>query len=237
VFQGEDLLVEEFVPVRRFFDLPTWSLFGPSKRSIARRAVDEGTYALVHDEWLEPDAHTGNRYARKGILDWFLTRLVIIDLGQGHPSPVARLKPLMLAGVALDSNDAAAAAGRLMDTLDASGAASPQKVRDAVALGLSRRPKAGIVERLMDGYLEAEKAGGLVKPEYASLQKAFLIYGGYSEWLPANGLYSSLERAGLARMLRDGTATKWQLFKLGLKRLVFGRAAVRAEMEALISKL
>jgi len=89
----------------------------------------------------------------------------------------------------------------------------------------------------MDGYLEAEKSGALVKPEYAALQKAFLIYGGYAQWLPKNGLYASLERAGLSRMLRDGTATRWQLLKLGVKRLVFGRAAVRAEMEALIEKL
>lgn len=237
VYKGEDLLVEEFVPVRRFFDLPNWSLLGPSKRSIARKAVDEGTYALVHDEWLEPDAHTGNRYARRGWLDLLMTRLVIIDLGQGQPSPAARLKPLMLAGIALDSGDAPAAAARLMDTLDATGAASPAAVQAAVAKGLAARPKAGIVERLMDGYLEAEKSGALVKPEYAALQKGFLIYGGYAEWLPANGLYASLERAGLARMLRDGTATKRQLLKLGIKRLVFGRAAVRAEMEALISRM
>ncbi len=236
VYEGEDLLVEEFVKTTRFSDLPKWSLFGPSKRSIARRTVDEGTYALLHDEWLEPDAHTGNRYARKGIIDWFVTRLVMIDLGQGGPSPVARLKPLMRSGLAIEAEDLTAAAEALMTTLEP-GNKGDAVVRDAVAVGLAKRPTAGIVERLMDGFLEAEKSGALVKPEYAALQKAFLIYAGYSEYLPHNGLYASLERSAATRMLKDGKIGVWGLVRLAVRRFFLGRKATRAEMAALIEKL
>ena len=236
VYEGEDILVEEFVPVTRFADLPEWSLLGPSKRSISRRAVDEGTYALLHDEWLEPDAHTGNRYARKGLLYLLRTKLVMIDLGQGQPSPIDRLKPLMRAGFALEGEDAAGAAAALMPTIE-SGDKGDAVVQAAIAAGLAKRPDAGIVERLMDGYLEAEKSGALVKPDYAALQKGFLIYAGYSRWLPKNGLYASLERAAATRMLKDGKISLRALVWLRLKQLVLGRASTRAEMSALIDRL
>ncbi len=235
VYEGEDLLVEEFVPVTRFADLPERSLFGASKRSIARAAVNEGTYQLLHDEWLEPDAHTGNRYARKGPLYWLRSKLVMIDLGQGQASPLARLKPLMRAGHALEGGETGSAAAALMATIEP-GAKGEAAVRAAIAAGLERRPEAGIVERLMDGYLEAEKSGALVKSEYAALQKGFLIYAGYAPWLPKNGLYASLERAAAARMLKDGRVSLWSLLKLGARRLVLGRAAVRAETARLIEE-
>jgi len=235
VYQGEDILAEEFVKTTRFADLPAFSLLGPSKRSIARRTVDEGTYALIHDEWLEPDAHTGNRYARKGLPDLFITRLAMIDLGQGRESPVERLKPLMRAGQALESSDLAAAADALTAALAPGKDAA--KVRAAVAAGLALRPDAGTVERLMDAFLEAEKSGALVKPEYASLQKAFLIYAGYSAHLPKDGLYASLERAVAARLLKDGKISAFGLARLAAKRFLLGRSATRAEMAALIEKL
>lgn len=235
VYQGEDLLIEEFVPTTRFADLPERSLLGPSRRSVARRTIDEGTFALVHDEWLEPDAHTGNRYARKGLLDRVLTRLVMIDLGQGQSSPVERLKPLLRAGLALESGDVAAASSDLIATL--SPGFGPTKVRAAVEDALAQSADIGILERLMKGYLAAEKSGAIVKPEYAALQKAFLIYGGYSRYLPHNEIYASLERAVAARMLKDGKLSVFGLARLSLKRFFLGRAAVRAELAALIDQL
>lgn len=236
VYEGEDILVEEFVPVIRFADLPDRALLGASKRSVARASVDEGTFALLHDEWLEPDAHTGNRYARAGWLYKLFPRLVMIDLGQGKPSPLAHLKPLMRAGLALEGEDLRAAAAAMMPTLEP-GAKGEAAVLERVIAGLGARPDAGIVERLMDGYLEAEKSGALVKPDYAALQKGFLIFAGYSRWLPKNYLYASLERAAATRMLKDGKISLWGLLRLQVRRLLLGRAATRGEMSALIDAL
>lgn len=236
VYEGEDLLVEEFVPVKRFADLPERALIGASKRSIAKASIDEGAYALLHDEWLEPDAHTGNRYARKGLLYWFRTKLVMIDLGQGKASPIGLLKPLMRAGFALDYDEVDAAAAALMPTLEP-GAKGEAAIRAIVAAGFAKRPDAGVVERLMDGYLEAEKAGALVKPDYAALQKGFLIFAGYSQWLPKNYLYKALQRAGGARLYKDGKVSFARLAWLAVKEAVFGRASTRAEMQSLIDQL
>ncbi|MFI5348550.1 MAG: AarF/UbiB family protein [Elusimicrobiota bacterium] len=235
LYKGEDLLVEEFVSVTRFADLPARGLLGPSRRSIARRTIDEGMFELVHDDWIEPDAHTGNRYARRGFLDRFITRLAMIDLGQGQASPVARLKPLMRAGLALDGGDAAGAADALLDTIDAG--ADSAAVRAALVASLSQPSDLGVVERLMKAYLEAEKSKALIKPEYAALQKAFLIYGGYSQYLPKDAIYDSLQRATAARLLKDGKIGRLRLLKIGLKRLFLGRAAVRAEMLDLLQTL
>ena len=113
----------------------------------------------------------------------------------------------------------------------------PAKVRAAVEDALAQSADIGTLERLMKGYLAAEKSGALVKPEYAALQKAFLIYGGYSRYLPHNAIYASLERAVAARMLKDGKISVFGLARLALKRFFLGRTATRAEMAAFIEKL
>ncbi|MFI5360805.1 MAG: AarF/UbiB family protein [Elusimicrobiota bacterium] len=235
VFVAEDVMIEEFVVSTRFSDLPLWSPVGPSKRAISRLAVSEGMFALVVEGWLEPDPHTGNRHARGGRLYRFWTKLVLMDLGQGEPAPVERLKPLMRAGLALDSGDAAAASKALGAIINYPTDKTSQEVLAAVESGLSG--EGGVVERMMNGLLEAEKKGALVKPEYASLQKAFILYAGYAPYLPKNYLYKALERAVIVRAVQRRPIPLWSLAKLGLRRLFFGGAAARGEMEALVDAL
>ncbi|HVE12135.1 MAG TPA: AarF/UbiB family protein, partial [Elusimicrobiota bacterium] len=237
VLVSEDFMVEEFVTTRRFADLPSWSPFGPSKRSIARAAVDEGMFGLVFDEWLEPDPHTGNRHARWGGLYRFFSRLVVMDLGQGAPHPIERLKPLMRAALALQAGDVPAAAQRLYAIANRDVKQEEAKVLESLAKGIALRPEAGLIERLMDGLLEAEKLGVLVKPEYAALEKAMILYTGYSDYLPKDYILHSLERATVARLMRDGKLSAWGAVKLWFTRLFLGSAATRAELERLIEAL
>ena len=235
VYIGEDMMIEEFVVSTRFSDLPRWSLIGPSKSKISAMAVSEGMFALVVEGWLEPDPHTGNRHARGGWLYRFWTKLVLMDLGQGEPAPVERLKPLMRAGLALDAGDAAAAARALASIINFPTDKTQAEVLAAIETGLQGQD--GVVERMMNGLLEAEKKGALVKPEYASLQKAFILYAGYAPYLPKNFLYKALERAVMVRAVQRRPVSLWSLAKLGVRRALLGGKAVRAEMEALVDKL
>jgi predicted unusual protein kinase regulating ubiquinone biosynthesis (AarF/ABC1/UbiB family) len=230
-------MIEEFVKTTRFQDLPRRSLIGPSKANIARAAVREGMFALVFDEWLEPDPHTGNRHALAGWFRRIFPKLVVMDLGQGSEQPIERLKPMMRAGMALEMGDISGAAQALAGIVQVPAKSTPQEVAASIEKGLTLKPDTGLVERLMDGLIEAEKIGALVFPEYASLQKAMVIYTGYAEYLPKDFLFKSLERGMMARLLRDRPVSVWSLFKLWVKRTVLGRKAVRAEMEALIDQM
>ena len=89
----------------------------------------------------------------------------------------------------------------------------------------------------MDGLLEAEKLGALVESEYASLQKAFLIFTGYNDYLPKDYLFNALERAVMARVWRDRPVSAGSLLKLQVRKFFLGRGAVRAEMESLVNGL
>ena len=235
VFVGEDMMIEEFVASTRFSDLPRWSLLGPSRRKISAMAVNEGMFALVVEGWLEPDPHTGNRHARAGWLYHLWTKLVVMDLGQGEPVPVERLKPLMRAGLALDAGDAGAAARALAAIVNFPTDKNSEEVLAAMETGL--RSQDGVVEGMMNGLLEAEKTGALIKPEYASLQKAFILYAGYAPYLPRNFLYKALERAVMVRAVQRRPVSLWTLVKLGARRAFLGGKAARAEMEALVDKL
>ncbi|MFH1726093.1 MAG: AarF/UbiB family protein [Elusimicrobiota bacterium] len=237
-YVGEDLFIEEFVPSRRFADLPLRSLIGPSKRVIARRTVAEASYALIVDEWNEPDPHTGNRSARsKGILDRIRTKLVVIDLGQGAHSPIKRLLPIMKAGLALESDDPAGAARHLVSIVNIPAKHTAESIAAAAERGLAKRPEAGTIERMMDGLIEAEKEGAIVKPEFSALQKNFVIMAGYSPWLPKNYVLRATERAMMVRLWRDAPVSRWKLARLGLKRMLFGTAAVRADLERVLDTL
>ena len=110
-------------------------------------------------------------------------------------------------------------------------------IESAVQAALTRSPGAGVVERLMDGLLEAEKRNALVKPEYAALEKAFILYVGYSPYLPKDFLFTAMERALAARFLRDRPISLGRLAWLGLRWMILGRSAVRAELNALIDSL
>ena len=136
VFVNELIMVEEFVPVTRFADLPRVrfdipkakfnrdgrvtlfarlgallkALVGPTQTSIAKRTVRAGMEELVVGEWLEPDPHTGNRLALKGWFRNVFTRLAIIDLGQGVHFTTEKLLPLIRVSTALEAGDAALAA-------------------------------------------------------------------------------------------------------------------------------
>jgi predicted unusual protein kinase regulating ubiquinone biosynthesis (AarF/ABC1/UbiB family) len=236
LYVGEDIMVEEFVPTIRFADLPRRSLFGPSQNRIAKLAVKEGMFSLVFDEWLEPDPHSGNRSARRGGLNALLPRLVVMDLGQGEHFPLERLTPLMQAALAVQAKDLPGAAAALLPILQLDDKHTQQEVLSAMTVGLRNR-KTGVVEQLMDALLEAEKSGALVRPEYASLQKAFVIYAGYSPYLPDDYIFKALENAVLARLLRDQPVPRGQLAKLWAKRTFLGPAAVRADFEDLFDQL
>ncbi|MFI5351290.1 MAG: AarF/UbiB family protein, partial [Elusimicrobiota bacterium] len=235
VYVGEDMMIEEFVVSTRFSDLPRWSLIGPSKGKISAMAVSEGMFALVVEGWLEPDPHTGNRHARGGWLYRFWTKMVLMDLGQGEAVPVERLKPLMRAGLALDGGDHAAAARALASIINLPTDKPRSEVLAAVEAGLQGAD--GVVERMMNGLLEAEKKGALVKPEYASLQKAFILYAGYAPYLPKNYLYKALERAVMVRAVQRRPVSLWSLAKLGVRRAILGGKSSRAAMEAIVDKL
>ena len=237
LYVGEDLMIEEFVATTRFSDLPNWSLVGPNKRNISRLAVVEGMYDLLVNGWLEPDPHTGNRHARKGGWNRLWTRLVVMDLGQGKPQPIDDLKPAMKAGLALEAGDLAATAQAMLSMVQVPQKHGADKVLAAIEAGLNKRPEAGYIERMMDGLLESEKLGALVATKYAPLQKAFLIYTGYSQYMPKNYIFKALERAAMLRLVRDRPVSLAALAKLWLQRAFKGRPAVRAEMEALIETM
>ncbi len=237
IYVGEDVMIEEFIATTRFSDLPKRSLLGPSKTAISKLAVREGMFQLIYDEWLEPDPHTGNRHALKGGINSLRPKLVVIDLGQGNAQPIELLKPLMRAGLALDAGSSEASARALLTIIKVPNTRSADDVLANIGKGLIRRADAGIIERMMDGLLEAEKLGALVAPEYAPLQKAFLIYTGYSEFLPKDYIFKSLEDGVAARAWRDKTISRPSLIGLAIKRMLFGRSAVRADLETIVEGL
>ncbi|MBI4051552.1 MAG: M48 family metalloprotease [Elusimicrobia bacterium] len=237
LYLSEDMMVEEYVPSIRFRDLPFRSLLGPSQQKIARRAVQEGMLALVLEEWLEPDPHTGNRHARKGWLHRILTRLVLMDLGQGKLLPIAQFKPWIRAGLALDSGDIQTAARTLASTMKIPGNRTSQEIVSSIQAGLQNSPQLGVVERLVEGLIQAEKKGAMVRWEHAPLQKAFVIYSGYSPWLPKNYIQKSLEKALALRLLQDGSVSYFKLLRLWLRKTIWGTQSIRTEMEKLVENL
>ncbi|MDD5658025.1 MAG: AarF/UbiB family protein, partial [Elusimicrobia bacterium] len=234
IFVGEDIMIEEFENSTRFDDLPRKAIIGPSKGKLAKLAVDEGLFAMIFEEWLEPDPHTGNRNAKKGWLNRVFTRLVMMDLGQGEPVPIDKIKPIMKAGIALEAGDARRAAESILTIVQPSATLTPERITAVIAAGLNEHPAGGTVERIIAGMIAAEKLGVLPRPEYASLEKAFMYYAGYSEWLPKSYLDRALERALTARLLRDRPRSLGSLIWLGLRRTLFGTAAVRGELESII---
>jgi hypothetical protein len=161
----------------------------------------------------------------------------VMDLGQGKPFAVSLLKPLMRATLALQSGDAAGAARAILPIIAVPENGSAQEIQAAIEKSLSNGTSgSGVIERLLAGLMEAEKKGALVKPEYAPLEKAFLIYTGYSEYTPKDHLLKSLERGMALRMIREGVSP-WKIMRLWLKRVFHGPPAVRAEMESLIEGL
>ncbi|MBI3289746.1 MAG: hypothetical protein HYZ74_09545 [Elusimicrobia bacterium] len=238
LYVDEDVLLEEFAPAVRFADLPRRSMIGPSQARIARLAAAESVFSMVYDDWLEPDPHAGNRMARRaGWLDRLRTKLVLIDLGQGHAQKIERLKPFLKSALALEGGDAASATSHLIGILNVPRGKDAD-VRAAVEGGFASAQTDGLMERLMSGLLAAETAGALVRPEYASLQKTFLhLTDEYAPLLPRNFLVSAMERALAARILRDRAMSPASLAKLSWKRLIRGRAAVSRELEAVIDRL
>ncbi|MFA6004337.1 MAG: AarF/UbiB family protein, partial [Elusimicrobiota bacterium] len=237
VYVGEDLMIEEYMDTTRFTDLPVWSPVGPSQRSIARQAVQEGMLDLILDGRLEPDPHTGNRHASHSWFDRLRSRLVVMDVGQEVGLPIDVVKPLLKAGVALEAGDVPGAARMILSIVQVPDTQSAEVVEKAVIGVLQSQSQSGIVERLVAALLEAEKNDALVKPQYAALEKAFLIYTGYDHRLPKDYIYKSIERAVAVRVLRDRPVSVWTLLKLQVKRLLLGAASVRAELDGVIDKL
>ena len=235
VYVDEDILVEEFLPTARFSDLPRRNPLGASQVTIAKRAVDWGMLDLVLREWLDPDPHTGNRQASRRWRDLLRTKMVAIDLGQGHVSSIELLKPFMRASLALEAGEIESAAQTIAEITRVPSNKTEADIVAGIGEALRVNPQEGIVERLMQGIIKAEELGAMIRVEYAPLQKAFLIYAGYSPWLPKNYLFRSLERAAMVRILRDRPKTLPELARLWLKQFARGRAAVRAEVEEIIS--
>ncbi|MBI3549951.1 MAG: M48 family metalloprotease [Elusimicrobia bacterium] len=239
---SEDVMIEEFVPTIRFRGLATWwsprRLWTPTKNAISKMTVREGMFDLVFDEHLEPDPHNGNRHARGGWFYRFWTTLVVMDLGQGTTQSVESLKPFMKAGVALQNDDYAGAARWLLTTVNIPPRETPESVLAALEEGLRRGKTGGLVESMMEALLEGERRSALIQARYAALQKALGIYvGDYGAYLPKDYIFAAMERAAVARVLRDRPIPLASLAWLGLRRAVLPARIVRAEMEALIDSL
>jgi hypothetical protein len=142
---------------------------------------------------------------------------------------------MMRASIALEAGDTRGAAAALAEIVNVPSDKTPEQIVLAIQAGLDAQPQDGVIERVMNGLLESEKAHALVKPEYASLQKAFVLYTGYSPYLPKDYLYKSLQRAGAARLIK--TAGFWTAAKLALSRVFRSRAAFRAQLESLIERM
>ncbi|MFA5137799.1 MAG: AarF/UbiB family protein [Elusimicrobiota bacterium] len=168
------------------------------------------------------------------LLDRVRTVTVLIDRGQGRAYPLEKLTPFMKPAMALEAGKTADAAALLADMVQAPPDRTHAQIEEAVLKGLKESPETGTVERMMVGLLGAENERAVISPEYAPVQKAFLLYMGYSPLLPKDYLLSCLQQAYALKLLSEGKVSLWTLLRLGLKRAVYGPEAVQPELERLM---
>ncbi|MCX5796176.1 MAG: AarF/UbiB family protein [Elusimicrobia bacterium] len=233
---AEDLALDEFVPSVSFKALPERGVLRVSKRSLSRAIVDEASQALIVDEYLDPDRHTGNILQKAWFgLPWPVrpVKPVWIDLGQSVPIPYRQILPFLKAGLALKYERPADAAADLAAIFTAAPEAQ-EKLTALLAEQLAL-PGAGVLERILNAIVKAEAGGFLVRPEQAALEKAMILLNGYSQYLPADYMMHSLERAVMLRALKRDRATAGRLAWLRAGELLGGDryAGLRRELEGL----
>ncbi len=212
-YLDDDLVLDEFIPSVQFKKLPERGFWRVTKARLAKAIVDEAAQALILDEYIDPDRHSGNILARTRFgLPWAVrpVKPVWIDLGQSVAVPLDAVRPVLVAGLELKYGRTEAAAKALASLFALAPGQSLEELEGLIRPELAVE-RADLMETLIAAIMRAEKARYLVREEYAALEKAMLLLNGYARWLPADTLMHSMERAVFLRVLRERPRAAWRL--------------------------
>lgn len=212
-YLDDDIVLDEFFPSFQFKQLPERGFWRVTKSRLARAIVDEASQALILDEYIDPDRHTGNILQKSWFgLPWPLrpVKAVWIDLGQSVEIKLATVKPILRAGLELKYGRAEASAKALSEIFALAPGQSREELEKLLAPELAVK-RADLMETMMAAIMRAEKERYLVRDDYAALEKAMLLLNGYAQYLPANYLMKSMEKAVFLRVLRERPRSAWRL--------------------------